>query len=257
MKLACLLSCVAGALALVTSAADNAQKKHQITGAERRAKRIAKIAAEGGLLTKPYSGRYVVIENAQSKIAEENLMPKQGGIEGLLQFPVKIVKSGEKFAKTAVHIVVADDNDAPTLLVAPEIPWAQVNVAALSADGPTDDVLLSRVQKEVWRAFLFCCGAANSEMQPCVMRTICSLSDLDAQKVRMPCPEPLNKVTNAGLALGLDNPTIRTYLQACEDGWAPLPTNDIQRTIWEKVHTPPTKPLKITYDKDKQKPVVK
>ncbi len=47
------------------------------------------------------------------------------------------------------------------------------------------------------------------------------------------------------------------YLVACQEGWAPPPTNEYQKAIWDKVHATPSKPIKITYDKDKQKPVVK
>ena len=28
-----------------------------------------------------------------------------------------------------------------------------------------------------------------------------------------------------------------TYRQACIEGWAPAPTNDVQKAIWEKVHS--------------------
>ena len=43
-----------------------------------------------------------------------------------------------------------------------------------------------------------------------------------------------------------------TYLKACEEGWAPAPTNDVQKAIWEKVHAMPTEPLKIKPETKKQ-----
>ena len=40
-----------------------------------------------------------------------------------------------------------------------------------------------------------------------------------------------------------------TYLRACHLGWAPPPTNDVQRAIWEKIKAEkergPTKPITI------------
>ena len=41
---------------------------------------------------------------------------------------------------------------------------------------------------------------------------------------------------------------VATYKRACREGWAPTPTNDVQRAIWEKVHAIPDKPLTIEFD---------
>ena len=38
------------------------------------------------------------------------------------------------------------------------------------------------------------------------------------------------------------------YQIACREGWAPPPTNDVQKAVWEKVHSIPDKPLTIEYD---------
>ena len=42
---------------------------------------------------------------------------------------------------------------------------------------------------------------------------------------------------------------VTTYKRACEEGWAPAPTNEYQQAIWDKVHAVPTEPLKIKYQK--------
>ena len=39
-----------------------------------------------------------------------------------------------------------------------------------------------------------------------------------------------------------------TYEAAVKQGWAPAPTNDIQKAIWDKVHQLPTKPIQIKFD---------
>ena len=36
-----------------------------------------------------------------------------------------------------------------------------------------------------------------------------------------------------------------TYHKAVEEGWAPAPTNEYQKAIWDKVHAMPTAPIKI------------
>ena len=38
------------------------------------------------------------------------------------------------------------------------------------------------------------------------------------------------------------------YRQACKEGRAPVPTNDVQRAIWNKVHQIPDSPLVIEFD---------
>lgn len=46
-------------------------------------------------------------------------------------------------------------------------------------------------------------------------------------------------------SFGLTPPRRVPYHRACEEGWAPPPTNDIQKAIWEKVHALPTEPIRI------------
>ena len=45
-----------------------------------------------------------------------------------------------------------------------------------------------------------------------------------------------------------------TYKRACEEGWAPAPTNEYQKAVWDKVHAIPDQPLKIKYQKPDQSP---
>ena len=215
------------------------------------------IAADGGIITKPYKGKYVYVVNGQKRVAAKDLLVKEGGIEGLFNFPVRLVDSGVKMENAGVIVQVNDSPTAPSLLVAPEAAWAAVNVAALATDKPKPEVLKSRIQKEVYRAFLFACGVANSEVQPCLMRTIKHAKDLDRSPVMQPGPSAVMPVMASANQLGIFERVQMTYRDACQEGWAPQPTNDVQKTIWKEVHNPPEKPLKITYDKDKQKPVVK
>ena len=36
-----------------------------------------------------------------------------------------------------------------------------------------------------------------------------------------------------------------TYGRAVREGWAPAPTNEYQKAIWDKIHAMPTEPIKI------------
>jgi hypothetical protein len=140
-----------------------------------------------------------------------------------------------KGTNVASIIVLVDRLGEPMLLVAPEERWAVVNVAALEGSGATVEVLNARVQKEVWRAFGYLMGAANSSFPGCVMRTVNKPEDLDLLKMNKLSPEPLMKIMSQATAMGITLPKFTSYRKACEDGWAPMPTNSIQKAIWEEV----------------------
>lgn len=72
-----------------------------------------------------------------------------------------------------------------------------------------------------------------------------SLKELDRIPVLQPCPEPFNKMIDSAKAYGINTIAIATYRTACQQGWAPAPTNDVQKAIWDEVHTLPSEPIKI------------
>jgi hypothetical protein len=53
--------------------------------------------------------------------------------------------------------------------------------------------------------------------------------------------------------MGVTPTLVAHYRQACKQGWAPAPTNDVQRAIWNKVHELPSDPIKIKYDPKRDK----
>lgn len=229
-----LIFAVAAAVAVSSLFAAEAESKTKTSGADRRAAREKRIAAEGGMLVKPYAGKYVTIVNDQKRVAEKDFFKENQSIAELFDFPVKIVPPKSDVRDSAIVITLSDNTQAPALLVAPEVPWAGVNIGALAADKPSDEVLVSRLQKEIWRAFMYVCGAANSRMQPCVMRPVFNVKDLDFHKVAVPCPESLPRVMTTARALEIGETARCTYRQACIEGWAPKPTNDVQKAIYRE-----------------------
>ena len=210
------------------------------SGAERRARYLAKVAAEGGLVQAPVNGKTVRImtKSAKAPVADLEVIAKE--ITGLMGFVVDVVDS-EKTTKHAAGCMIAvleQGEKSPTLTVAPEDTWATVNVSRLMADKPTDEVLKLRIKKEVWRAFGYVLGAANSMMQPCVMRPIHSLKDLDSNGTAIMSPDRLPSVQATSEYLGFARTRTVTYKTACAEGWAPAPTNDVQRAIAAEVKDP-------------------
>ena len=225
-------------------------KKRRATAEEIKARRAARIAAEGGLVTAPTQGRVVRILNKTDKVTIPELEAMTAEITQLLGFVGEFVDSGKATnQRTGCLISLAEQEGAPTILVAPEDPWAAVNVKNLIKDNPTPEVLKTRIRKELWRAFGFAMGAANSQMQPCLMRPIFSLKDLDAEKVAILSPEPLMGIAQTAERLNFATSRRVTYKTAVVEGWAPAPTNDVQRAICEKVKAEqsesPSNPLKI------------
>ena len=87
----------------------------------------------------------------------------------------------------------------------------------------------------------------------CIMGSVVKASDLDKYPdSRLPV-DVLDRMQKNMSVIGMAPFKITTYRKACEDGWAPQPTNEYQQAIWDKVHAMPTEPLKIAPETTKQK----
>ena len=83
------------------------------------------------------------------------------------------------------------------------------------------------------------------------MEPVYRLSDLDSITFPVISPEAMSKIMGVCTKRGIEPIVDGTYKDACEAGWAPMPTNDVQRSIWQKVHEMPAEPLKILPEKTK------
>lgn len=219
----------------------------------------------GGFLMRDYSGKYCYFFDTQSRVGSQSFDWISQQVALVLSLPLRYEKSmignhdiiGQNQAmlaeenKVGAFITVVDIPDYPSILIAPENGWAQVNVAALAKDNPSAEVLDRRVKKELWRAFVMLFGGGNSSMlAQDLMRPVNSLADLDAKPNLAPGPEPFNAVLEGARARGITPVYRTTYRQACIEGWAPAPTNDFQRAILEKIRSEkergPTKAIQIT-----------
>ena len=218
----------------------------------------------GGIVRNPDSGKgKVVVVNTQKDVSDADIWTAIDAFNVMLHLNFEMVRGraeerpskarvGELGAAMAIFIV-----DAPkcedTLLVSPESRWAKVNIARLKEDGPAADRLVNRVQKEFSRAFALLCGGANSGREGQTTGPVANVRDLD--RIRPICL-PLDSYSKVALYLkgmGMTPFVETTYEVACQRGWAPAPTNDIQKAIWDKVHAIPSKPIKIEYDEKRDK----
>jgi predicted Zn-dependent protease len=205
------------------------------------------LAKTGGLVVKDAAGPRVYLVNVQSRITQTSLssivqdMGQQSRMGVVLseredkRSAASAIVAALKGTNVASIIILVDRPGEPMLLVVPEERWAVINVAALEGSGATLEVLNARVQKEVWRAFGYLMGVANSNFPGCVMRTVNKPEDLDHLKMNKLSPEPLMKIMSQASQMGITLSRFTSYRKACEDGWAPAPTNEIQQAIWKEV----------------------
>ncbi len=205
------------------------------------------LAKTGGLIQSAASGPAFLFLDTQKQLPEATLREVTGQIQKILRLsctlttktvsdPVAVAVKALSDTNVAAVIVIGDSAGYPSLLVAPEARWALVNVAALTGDGKvTKELLAERTQKEVWRAFGYLMGAANSSFEHCLLKPVFSPADLDELKPKSLCPEPFNKIMTQAQKLGMKPARMTTYRKAVEEGWAPAPTNDVQKAIWDEL----------------------
>ncbi len=235
---------------------ENALSNEEKT-ALRAERRLQRAIASGGHIEQNVKGNSILIYNANTSLPHSWVNETALSIRKLVHIKVEAISGNNNQKKIpskeypAVISIINDEDSDATILIAPEQNWATINLATLLKDKPSDDVAKMRVHKEIWRATAMAMGAANSMTQPCLMRQINSLKELDNTRNILPSPQPINNMLEFSYKYNI--PKIRrvTYKKACEEGWAPAPTNDVQKAIWDKVHAAPKNPMKIEFDPKK------
>jgi len=209
--------------------------------------RAAMLAKTGGFIQARAEGPALLFLNAQTRVPASVIDEPVEQIGKILRLsairkdaldaaePIKVALVALQDKDVAAVVVVGDTAGYPSLLIAPESRWALVNVAALDGKGVSAETLADRTNKEVWRAFGYLMGAAHSNFEGCLMKPVLTPVDLDALKGKCLSPEPLGKIMAHVQKLGMKPRRMTTYRKAVEEGWAPAPTNDLQRAIWDEV----------------------
>lgn len=157
-------------------------------------------------------------------------------------------KTLEKAGAT-VAVFLVDRQGWPMSLTAVEARWALVNVAALNSDSPSSEILAKRVNKMLTRQSALLLGTFASSSKSTPLVAISSLSELDALDYDMLTMDSMIAIFRYMPQLGITQTKMTTYKKACMEGWAPAPTNDFQKAIFERVKADkergPSKPLTI------------
>lgn len=213
----------------------------------------------GGFIDKPIQTTIVRIYNTQDVVEKKMIEEVAVQMERGPHFPVEIVDkpwASEPVKEAGVGVALAIVNDPAMktkILCAPDDGWAKVNVAPLLVDKPDKDKLVKRTKKEIWRALCYTLGAGNTQNPICVLKPVASLKDIDELSCVTSEPNSLLPIMDWGKRWGINEKVRTTYYRACQEGWAPAPTNKYQQAIWDQIHAMPDKPLKIKYDPKKGK----
>ena len=212
------------------------------------------IRSEGGLVLEPGTQKgEIAYVNCQSAAKDEWIGESAAYFRRESKFKVTVGRGvfelkGPKLAGDMTLFVV-DEPAMPVLLVAPENRWAAVNVATLKSE--KEPFFRARVLKELSRGFAMLCGASDSQFPGALTSAITKTADLDRHTdYRLPV-DLFSRFRRYMKSLGVTPGNIETYETACCQGWAPPPTNEVQRAIWEKVHAIPKNPIKIEFDPKK------
>ena len=151
-------------------------------------------------------------------------------------------------------LFVIEDNKLPTMLLAPEGKWAALNVAPLKTGrGEKPAFFRARVLKEMSRTFAGLCGGISSNYPDSLTTGIYNLDQLDRQEDNRLSVDVVARFAPSLANAGVTPAVISTYRAACKQGWAPAPTNDVQKAIWNEMHKLPETPIKIEFDPKKGK----
>ena len=155
---------------------------------------------------------------------------------------VETATKAVKATKAELVVFVVENDAMPSFIAAPEDRWAIVNAKACGD--------ASRTRKEVLRAFAYIAGAATSDYGTTVM-SVTKPMELDmVASPELPF-DVFNRIQKYLKIINVTPEVQSTYKRACEQGWAPQPTNDVQKAIWDKVHAVPATPMKIEFDPKK------
>ena len=256
MKIQILMTAVA--LTFLVLGAETSSPSPEDVAAKRARARQMFLQKTGGYLNKPGTQQgEIVYVNCQNRAPKAWIEESITYFSKETKFKISLKEggtfdlNGPKIEGNATLFII-DDTALPAILVAPENRWAFVNIAPIAKE-QRPAYFEARVKKELTRGFSFLCGATNSQFPRALTRGIVDHADLDKNPDFGLPIDVLQRFRTYMETLGVQPAVVATYRKACQEGWAPAPTNEYQKAIWEKVRSIPTEPMKIEFDPKKDK----
>ena len=221
------------------------------------------VKPSGGVLFSRAEKKHIAVINEQNLIAQSIVQDAVDKVKLQLHAPVEIVAAtnggtvSEKIDKllrekdVGACFALATADSGEFISFAPDTGKCVVNLKNIVKDGASEDVVRTRTQKLIWRAFGLILGAGESIGGYTVLQRAKSLEELDAISSMTPSPEQHNRMVDSLASLDIKMIKVGTYRQACREGWAHEPTNEVQLAIWNEIHSIPATPMKIEFDPKK------
>lgn len=235
---------------LCAAVAAIAATESELARPDAEGRREAMLRKTGGFVSQPEQGPWMLVIDLQSRIPEADVAKEINHLRLVFKGPFREVSArgdGGSLAAAAaaamdglskgagVVVVLADEAGYPSVTVAPSSQYGILNVAAL--DTGDSALLRERFHKELLRCAAYTFGIGNTSGGMCVMKPIRNMDELDALEGRNIGPEALVQILRIAKERGMRPQRRVTYLKAVQDGWAPTPTNNYQRAIWNEIHS--------------------
>lgn len=209
--------------------------------------RLDRIAKAGGEIVRPgtFTGKVAII-NQQSKLPDTDCQ----AVAKMLaeQTQCNIVADNDE--KATIRLYLIDAPNEPVMLLAPEDHWGKLNLARMVEDLPGERAkkkfFAPRARKMIIKALSLLMGGGGSQFPGNIMNTA-TMRELDQCQESIPVDMVDNYLAYLK-AVGVKPVEKTTYRKACREGWAPAPTNAIQKAIWDEVRKLPAKPIQIKFD---------
>lgn len=124
-------------------------------------------------------------------------------------------------------IFLIDDDRFPMSLIALESGWCAVNTRML--------VSARRFDTEFHRVAAVALAGGMGIFKQTIMQSVRSPTDLDALEGEALSIETMNAIVRNLANAGVSPKRTASYRTACKEGWAPAPTNEVQRVIFERI----------------------
>jgi len=220
--------------------------------------RIRMLTRTGGIITVPGTGNITII-NKQSNIPDSTVQLFADHLGSMLRSRVLVTKDCEfsicdadnirRNIKANIAFFLIADRKLPISLVSMEGRWAMINIAHISEGTTEAEILKKRTLREFQRTLkaLLTSVVIDGDMAQIITKG----NDLDDVKGGIITPQVIVEMLTGLPAWGITPDRTSTYKKACKQGWAPAPTNEYQKAIWDRVHAAPKNPMKIEFDPKK------
>ena len=201
----------------------------------------------GGYVVRPGSQKgKIVFYNAQKLVPAEKLDENVKMLARETKYNI-VMSEGEKILQNDapdamkklgadIAVFIVEDESSPLMsIMVPDSGFAIVNASAVCKGARNDVFRAARLKKAMLRAFYCAAGAMNSQYPASMTSSIRTAQDLD-RLLDDPPMDVFGRTVDNLTTLGVTQEERSTYLRACRAGWAPAPTNDIQKAIWDSTH---------------------